>query len=384
MDIEELRRREFPITRTWSYLNHSGRGPLPVSHLSAVEAALRAQAEDPYVESYASTIEKLNEARGKAARLMHCEAADVAFLGNTAQGLNLVAQGLDWRVGDQVVTLANEFPNVVVPWVNLADKGVKIEFVPWRESRVDVDDLISAIGPRTRVVALSLVNFRHGFRFPAEEIRDFCRQRGVWIVLDGIHALGALELDALKLGADVLIAHSYKYLLGGFGISICYCSPRTRQELRVPNPGWFSRSDVTDVGGLFDYFAPFSSDAHRFESSTPSLTGLHGLCASLNLLLDYDQREREKRLLGLGEYLRRSFDAKGWRVTSSARSSERSGIVTAELKEVTDERLIQALSARRVAAAVRDGLLIVSPHFYNTTDDCDRLFQCLDDVAGRR
>jgi cysteine desulfurase/selenocysteine lyase len=378
-EIAELRAREFPITSSWSYLNHAGRGPLPMRHVNAAESSLSDQANLPYVEGYDITVAKLNEVRMKLSALMRCASSDVAILGNTAQGINLVAQGRKWRTGDEVVTYQYEFPNLVLPWVNLRAQGVGIVFVPDRGHKFVLEDVVAAIGPRTRAVALSLVNFAHGYRAPIEEIGDLCSKREIWLVVDVIHALGALDVDATALKADILSAHAYKYLLGGFGVSACYCSVRARQVLRIPSPGWFSREATTDTTRLFDFFDPFSSDARRFESSTPSLSGLHGFSASLDLLLEYESQERSRRVLDLNDYLVQGLQSRGWQVVSSTVPAERSGIVAAAMPGIDGIQLKQALSEARVAVSVRDShFLRVSPHFYNTQADCDQLFDCLD------
>jgi selenocysteine lyase/cysteine desulfurase len=377
--VGEVRRREFPITSTWSYLNHASRGPIPIRHLEAATAQLRAQTDDPYLGALGVTMDKMNDARDKLAQLMNCAASDIALLTSTAQGLNLVAQGLDWSPGDQVISYELEFPNVVIPWSNLKVRGVETALVPDRGNRFELDDIVRAIGPRTRAIALSLVNFAHGFRAPIEELGVFCKSRGIWLVVDAIQAIGSIEVNANALGADILTAHAYKHLLGGFGISVCYCSERARAELHVPNPGWFSRAQARSSDSLFEYDAPFTDEARRFESSTPTLSGLYGFCASLDLLLENDPQLRQARVFDLTTYVANGLQGRGWEVLSPMKSGERSGIIAAEHKRIPIDKLQQALKECRVVASIRERrILRISPHFYNTEADVDRLFDCLD------
>jgi selenocysteine lyase/cysteine desulfurase len=119
---------------------------------------------------------------------------DIALLSTTSQGLNLVPSGLDWRAGDEVVLYEMDHPTDIYAWLNLADRGVTMRFIKDRGGRYDAEDLEQLIGPRTRAVCLSLVNYGTGFRAPVEAIGEICRRRGVWFVVDAIMALGALRV----------------------------------------------------------------------------------------------------------------------------------------------------------------------------------------------
>src|SRR5207249_2785353 len=145
----------------------------------------------------------------------NCSAADIAILHSTTEGLSLVAQGLDWEAGDEVISYELEHPNAVYPWKNLADRGVVIRYIKDAGYRFDADQVAELITDRTRVVCLSLVNFGHGFRSPVERISAMCKPRGIWVVIDAVQAVGSISVDVAALGADIVSAHAYKWLLGG-------------------------------------------------------------------------------------------------------------------------------------------------------------------------
>lgn len=376
-DIEIIRNEQFPITRAGSYLNHATYGPLPRCNVEAASQFLQDQSERMLGDFLDQWIGKVDEVRGKAARLMNCQRDDIALLKNTTEGLSLVAQGLNWQPGDEVITYELEFPSDVYPWMNLSDKGVVLRFVKDRGYRFDANDVADLITPRTKAVCLSLVNFAHGFKAPIADIGRLCRERGIWFVVDAIQALGAMKVDVQRLGADIVSAHGYKFLLSGWGISVCYCSPRTRRELKVPQPGWKSIERAADINSMLNYNLDFPSSARRFESGVQSLSAVHGLGATLDLFLSVGPEVIEERVLQITAKVIDGLEASGFEVMSSQRPGERSGILSATRAGADTAAIQQALNENKVSCALREGRIRVSPHFYNNAEDVERLMNCL-------
>src|SRR6516165_2976219 len=306
-DFAAIRRDEFPIAASATYLDNAARGPLPSSHVAAVAAYLREASAEMAARDSALLIE---ETRERAARLLNCTPADVALLATTSQGLNLVPGGLDWRSGDEVILYEMDHPTDIYAWLNLADRGVTAHFIKDRGGRYAAEDVEALIGPRTRAVCLSMVNYGHGFRAPVEAIGEICRRRGVWLVVDAIMALGALKVDAAAIGADIIVAHGYKFLLSGFGVAICYCSERARGELRVAEVGYkgmeramdYART-LPDFAGLAGRPLAFAAGAQRFEAGTQALSVMAGMKASIDLMLSVGIEAIESRILGLAGQL---------------------------------------------------------------------------------
>src|SRR2546425_1063837 len=181
--------------------------------------------EETAFEDFVAWFDRADRVRALAARLLHTEAARIAFVKCTSEGVNFVANGLDWRAGDNVVTIAGEFPSNVYPWMALAGRGVELRFVPTDPAgRFGAQDVAHRVDGRTRAVALSAVSFSTGFRAPLEEIGAVCRSRGALFAVDAIQALGASDLDVERAGIDVLSAHAYKWLMGSTGIGVAHPS----------------------------------------------------------------------------------------------------------------------------------------------------------------
>jgi cysteine desulfurase / selenocysteine lyase len=372
--VHALREREFPVTETVCYLDNASLGPLPRSHVAEVLAATEhlMLTGDPAV---ADTIAKMDEVRGVVARLINAEPASIALLTSTAQGLALVAQGLDWNDGDEVITYEGEFPSVALPWLQLRDRGVRVRFVEDRGRRYDVEDVEALINDRTRVVSLSLVNYAHGFRAPIEEIGKLCRARGIWLVVDIVQGLGVIPVDAAKLGADILSAQAYKHLLGGFGISVCYCSPRVLRELRVSGAGWAGRERPLVSGS--DFERPLAADARRFEASHPPFAAIRGFLASLRLLIDHLPLGYQDRIADMRDELVDGLEERGWTVVSFQRPEEHSSIVSAGRPGIDLAAIHATLGANGMAFSHRGDWFRFAPHLYTTSEDLSRLLRFL-------
>ena len=380
-DFAAIRRDKFPIAASATYLDNAARGPLPQSHVAAVTAYLReASAEMPARDS-ALLIE---ETRERAARLLNCTPADVALLATTSQGLNLVPGGLDWRSGDEVILYEMDHPTDIYAWLNLADRGVTAHFIKDRGGRYAAEDVEALIGPRTRAVCLSMVNYGHGFRAPVEAIGEICRRRGVWLVVDAIMALGALKVDAAAIGADIIVAHGYKFLLSGFGVAICYCSERARGELRVAEVGYkgmeramdYART-LPDFAGLAGRPLAFAAGAQRFEAGTQALSVMAGMKASLELMLSVGVDAIESRILALAGQLCEGLRAKGYRIAGSTGPGERSAIVSFTRDSLDATAVSRRLEENGIDHIVTHGRPKFSPHFYNTAAEIDAAIACL-------
>jgi selenocysteine lyase/cysteine desulfurase len=342
--IEALRQRELPITRRVAYLDFATFGPLPASHVRAAREALERAASEG--SSGLDGTALLESVREEAATLLHGPARNVCLLTSTSEGMNVLAAGLDWLPSDEIVVPRHEFEGCVAPFRALRAT------LRLAESAAEIPDLV---GPRTRAVALSLVDRVTGAQAPVEAIAAACREHGAWLAIDAAQAMGVLDLDAPARGADIVSAHGYKFLLSGFGLAPTYCSDRALAELRVPRPGWKN----ADVG---------HDSAARFEPTMSPIPVLAGMRESLRLLNAFPGAERESRALAAATAIAdglRAHDVDVPAVTSTIVSAPRSA------------ELVDRLRAQGVVAAAVDDRLRLSTHFFTTQADVDRLLETL-------
>ncbi len=364
--VEALRESEFPVTHECAYLDHATFGPLPASNVRAATEALAALSR-PDATALGGTA-LLDSVRSEAATMLHCEPARVALLKSTSEGLGLLAQGLDWGAGDEVIVHADDFWGCLAPFVDLKRLGLRLRFLP------NTGAIETLVTPRTRAVVLSMVDRATGTRAPVEAIGALCRERGLWYALDAAQALGVSKVDALALGADIVAAHGYKFLASGFGVALTYCSPRALEQLRVPQVGWKNSTlTATESSLLLEH----PETAERFESTMPSLPVLAGMAESLRLLNSVDDVVRQRRAVALIQSVADELRRRGFEVVSSAEPDEASALVCARHRVLPAEAVARDLRAAGVAVGVADDCFRVSAHFYNTADDTNALLAAL-------
>ena len=375
LDLLRLRDEEFPVTRECVYLNHAGVGPL--SRRAATRMAMMAETVSRSGDRlWPDRMEEADRVRGLAARLLGArESHEVAFVENTSTALSLVAEGLDWQPGDNVVGAALEFPSNVYPWMGLASRGVEYRQVEERDGRIDPGEILARLDSRTRMLALSWVQYASGFRSDLARLGRACRERGILFVVDVIQGLGALPLDVEADFVDVAAASAHKWLLGPEGIALLYVSDRVVERLRPARAGWRSMRDPFQWTA---YDLTWNQGARRFESGTLNAYGIVALGGSLEVLLKVGAEEIEPRVLALADLAARGLEGLGFSVVSSRRRGETSGIVTAVPPGRNAQELIKPLDQRGVVVAARAGRLRIAPHFYNTADEIER---CLGELA---
>jgi selenocysteine lyase/cysteine desulfurase len=376
MDRDTLQRfrDELPVTATCAYLNHAGMAALPRRSAARMKtlADTVAQTGD---RRWPERNDEVERVRGLAARLLGArEPREVAFVENTSTGLSMVAEGIAWQPGDNVVGAQLEFPSNVYPWMRLADRGVEYRTVPERDGRIDEDELLEQIDDRTRMLVLSWVQYASGYRADLARLGAACRERGVLFCVDVIQGLGALALDVERDLVDIAAAAAHKWLLGPEGIGLLYVSDRVVEMLRPVRSGWRSMRNLFE---WTDFTIAFADGAKRFESGTLNVYGIHALGGSLEVLLAADPLDVEVRILALTEQAAAGLAARGFTVISSRRPGETSGIVTAVHPEVPAGELVRRCAAADVVAAARAGRFRISPHFYNTEEEIDRCLEAL-------
>jgi selenocysteine lyase/cysteine desulfurase len=367
-------RSEFPVTRRWAFFDHAAVAPLSGRAQRALVDYAADLAENGVVGA-AARLRHLEQVRRLAGRLLHAEPLDVAFIKNTSEGVGIVAEGLPWRAGDNVVTAAEEYPANVYPWLNLAGRGVEVRRVPSRGGRIELDDLAAAVDGHTRLLTLSFVEFASGFRNDLDAVAALCRDRGVLFFVDAIQGLGVLPLDVQKTPIDFLAADGHKWLLGPEGLGLFYVRRGLIDRLHPVGVGWNSVVNAWDFSTIDFRLKPH---AGRYESGSYNLGGVAALGASLELLLEAGVDALAERVLGLTDRLCEKAARAGLEVTSSRRGDDRSGIVALMVPGARPpDEVVRALRAEGVVINHRGGRLRVSPHAYNTPDEVDRLVQLL-------
>lgn len=362
-------RRQMPITERWAYFDHAAVAPLSAPAQQAIEKWSHEAATDGTV-AWARWSRRVEQVRRLAAKLISADPAEIALVHNTTEGIGFVAEGLPWREGDNVVTLASEFPSNVYPWMNLATRGVECRLVPCDRERLDLAELERAIDDRTRLLAVSWVGYLTGWRNDLDALVEISQRRGVLLLIDAIQGLGVMPLDVRQTPIDFLAADGHKWMLGPEGAGIFYVRREHLDRLRPLMVGWNSVASSGDFTKLEYELKP---SAARYEGGSLDMVGLLGLGASLELLLEYGTAAISERIFAVTDLLCERLASAGAEIASARDPMRKSGIVSFELRGRDPQMLRRRLQEVGVVLNCRGGRLRASPHAYTNSEDIERL-----------
>lgn len=364
-------RNFFPHLSHQIYFNHAGISPMNARAQSALKEFYRKRLDED-IEFWPEAIERKQLLKARIGQLINASAENIALVGNTSAGLNVLALGLDWQPGDRILLNDFEFPSNVVPFVNLQRKGVEIDFVHHRQGRIEIADLAKNLHPHTRVLSISFVEFLNGFKNDLAAIGEICRRHGIIFAVDAIQGLGALQMDMEQMGIDFLASGGHKWLMWPAGLGFVYIAPRIFEQIYPAQAGWLS---VKTPWEFFNYRQEFAPDAQRFEPGTFNTGGVIAATATVEMMLEIGTQNIQTKVLENTEYLMSQLQNTGLRIFTDTRPQHRSAIVTFEHPQA--EALFDFLKKNRITVSLREGKIRVSPHFYNNRDDIDMFLQTM-------
>lgn len=309
---------------------------------------------------------------------------DIILANSASYGLHLLANGLPWTDGDEVLTLRNDFPSDILPWLGLEPRGVTVRQLTPRRPVPDADEIAAAISPRTRLLCLTWVHSLSGWTIDLHAIGRVCREHGVLFVVNASQALGARPLDVGRAPVDALIAAGWKWLLGPYATGFCWIAPSVRESLVYNQRYWLAMLTSDDLGRetidlamrddvgarRYDVFCP--ANFFNFVPWTASLDFVSGL--GIETIQAHDQALVQRLIDGL--------DRRCFRVTSPEAGDQRSTLVFIQPGDDRSQApaLHRALGEAGVHVALRAGALRLSPHLYNRPDDIDRALAVLNSL----
>jgi selenocysteine lyase/cysteine desulfurase len=361
----------FPITERAVYLNHAAVSPPPTTTIKAVEAQLRDVHENGSL-NFRSWLAMKERARELLAELLGARPDQVAFMRNTSDALSTVANGLEWKRGDNIVTFSREFPSNIYPWLRVRDEfGVEVRLCEERNGRIDLDEFAGLVDQRTRVIAISHVQFASGFRADLERLGQLARQRDALLVADVIQSLGGLPLNVEAELVDVAAGAGHKWLLTPEGVGYLFLSDRALERIKPTLVGWMS---VPNPDDYLNFDQGWNRGALAWETGTTQAALIHGLKASLDLLTEYGAERIARHLEELTDYLCDRVREKPYEIVSSRAAGEKSQIVCIRhMQGLSAMALYAKLKQENIITAPRGDRLRIAPHLYNSLSDIDRL-----------
>jgi cysteine desulfurase / selenocysteine lyase len=373
----ELRHRLFPITKSRIFMAHAAVTVLPGPVAEAMSALIQRCSEE--FRDFSETLALIQRTRESAARLINASPDEIALLGPTSLGLSLVANGIAWAPGDEVVCYLDDYPANVYPWMNLRDKGVQIRFIePAQVGELTVEALQRVLTPKTKLVALASCSFLSGFRIDIAAIGKLLRERGILFCLDAIQTLGAFPTTVEYV--DFLSADAHKWLLGPLAIGVVYvrkelfevCRPTLLGAWNLKAPNFIAQNQIEFVEG-----------AQRYEPGVLNLPGVAGMKAAIDFLLEIGIDKIAQRILSIRSRLGSGLTELGFTLLGENNTPmHQSGIITVAhpTRDIASEH--KRLLENGIVCSPRQDrqgnqYLRFSPHFYNSEHEIDRVLEVL-------
>jgi len=357
------------------HLNHAAVAPWPVVTRDAVISFAN---ENVSIGSqrYDCWLKTEQQLKQRLARLINARSTDeIALLKNTSEGLSLIAQGLRFNAGDNIVIPAEEFPSNKVVWQALETQGVDIRLVPVQDIEEPELALINEMDEHTRLLSCSSVQFARGLVLDLNIIGKACKQSGVLFCVDAIQSLGAIAFDVQACFADFVVADGHKWMCGPEGTALFYCRKEVQDQLQLTQFGWHMLKDAFDFSAQNNSLAleqKIATGAQRFESGSPNMMGITALNASLGMLLEIGMENVQSRVIENADYLLNQLAIPGnINIVSPTATGRYAGIVTFQKLNVDNVKLYQHLQNNNVICAYRGDGIRFSPHFHTETKVMD-------------
>ncbi len=374
MDFHEKRkfyRKEFPVLQHETYLNHASHGPWSTSSIENMNRFATTLNEGP-MWGYDKWAEEHDLTRKLMGKLLNASPNEIGFNFNTSLSLSMFTHAMDWKPGDNIIVPDRCFPSIVMPAKLLEQWGIEARIVEGEDRLISVDRLIDAIDDRTKMMIVPLVNFLTGQRLDIAKLSKACREAGVFLVVDAIQAVGPVEVDVKELGCHALCFGSFKWMFGPMGIGTVYIGQEDLDKIKLPQMGMFS---VANPWNFFDYDQELVKTGSVIECGCPANLSHYGINPNVKMLLDLGVKNTNNYLIELTGKLHDELTGRGAEVVTPRDDNDRAAIITFDAKSTgwdNADRLSEALDEAKVKAAVRMGLVRVSPHFYNEWEEIEK------------
>ncbi len=385
-------RSDFPVLKEVIHLASAAVGPMPARSIRAIKESLD-RAYKAWDWSWAR--ETLKQCKETISHLINSNPDEVALIRSTTEGINAIASGISWKKGENMVIDDLEYPANVIPWYHQARMhGLEVRVVKSKNGSLSLESFQEKIDERTRVVAVSHVQFVNGFRIDLKKLSKVVHEAGALLFVDAIQSLGALKVDVKELNVDAISAGGYKWLCGPIGTGLLYIRKEVIEEINPAHIGFESLDEEEERGLWLDLvtglryvrdYCSLSSKAKRFEYGSRNAALVAGLKSSIEYLLEIGMNRIERRVEELADYLMKRVEEEGYSTITPKEKGQRAGIVNFNpgidlRREEAAGKLSSKLRKRGILISVRGGGIRVSCHFFNTYDDIERLLDAIKSI----
>jgi cysteine desulfurase/selenocysteine lyase len=367
-EIKRWRENELSLSTDRIYLDHAAMSPLPKRVEETTAGFHRTRAE--LGAQFPFWWDRVEQVRSQTSSLIGADSDEITFIPNVSTGINIVAQGIDFQIGDNVIISNLEFPANVYPWLNLNSKGVEVRFLANRNGSLLISDLEKLIDHKTKIVSLSLVQAGNGFKTDIQAVSRLCRENQTLFMIDAIQGLGVHAVDLQQVPCDFLVSGYYKWLFGPDGLAFLYVNQERLAGLGTTFASW---AGMKEKFNYTEYQFDLHQSGRRFELGNLNFSAIDGAGKALELVTTIGVEKIHRRVMHLANYIRNQVEGmSGVHSLSDFQVENRSQIV---LLHCPNFRVVHAnLLKSNIVVNLREGLR-VSPHFYNTKEEIDRLIE---------
>jgi len=373
-------RNEFPILQRKTYLNSCSLGPLSLRSMAALDRFQEMWNEHGAQAWYRIWMGELAALRAKFAQLIGAQPHEIAIAPSVSAALSEIASGLDFGERNKVVMADMDFPTLAYQWLARERLGIEVDFVESEDKiTLPAERFRARIDQRTALVATSRVFYLSGYIQDMVALAEMAHAQGALLLVDDYQGTGQIPLDVKAAGIDLLVTGTLKWLMGGQGVAFIYVREDLIPRLRPTHTGWWAARDQFQFNTR--EFA-YRDDAQRLEAGTPPMPSIYIASAALDIVLDIGVERIRERTQWLADDLARKALAHGWKLRSPLDGAIRSSIIMLEMER--PDELVKQLSERGIVVDFRPGLLRISPSFYNTVEENDRVIGALEELLAQR
>ena len=399
IDFEKIRKEEWPVLETMTFLDAACVSFAPQRTVKAVKAFadMTAVQEEANSSAHHIAMDSLrHKAYDEAAKLLNADPEEIALVESTSHGLNIAAQGIELQDGDSIITTNLEFIQVALPWcVMRKDKNIDIRVCKTEDNRFTAKDFASLVDDKTKLIVMSTLEWCNGWQTDLKELGDYCKEKGVYLVVDAVQQLGVTKIDTKACHIDILTAGGHKWLNSPYGTGVLYVNKETLPKLKqsyagylnttVPEGGWGAYWENPAAPSVNNW--TFDNTARKFEiGGTSNYTGAIALGESLALVNEIGIENIEKRVREIAVYCMDRIEEIGGTLITHRDPGHFGGIVIARLYDDldVDRMILKKLHARRIFIAQRFtdfiGGFRISCQYFNNEKDIDTMIDAMKEL----
>jgi len=379
--FEKIRLEQYPLVQKYTYLDTSTTGVFStISRDAMVDFIDDRYSEGMDMYDFVNNWKHADALRETAAKVINADSSEIFFSASSSEMLNVFTNGIELKENANIITTDLAFPATVFSWFNRVGKD-NVRIARSDDGKLPAERLFELVDENTAVIALCLVEHSSGWRHDIKTIGEFCKERGIYLVLDATQCICAMKIDVKEAHIDFLAVSSYKWLSGVFGVGFSYVSRRILDKISPKYVGWTGNKDRLNNS---EYKLELSDEANRFETGSLNWVGLRGIEQSLNIYLELGKDDIEEYILSLVDYLYEKIAvSKKLRPVGPFPEENRSGIVYIKLpkKWELNDKILRENGIR--AHATNNSTIRVGIHFFNNKEDIDRLIEFLESYENK-